>query len=337
MSDFEYETTGHTKIAALLDRAEGLYLRLLRALILIIASFLLAYATWLVATGLFKIMQSPDNVTQDETYISADELVASEPTKSASALPTTKDRETGSPSVHAYYRSFVQRYHQLYRAKFEPYRHQEDKQLTQAEFDGAFLDTSARAQAVARGDLSFDDDRRKLELLLATMTTAAQKETTVAQLDKYHKAKKIAVSRKVERLRTETVQGWDSSSMDCPGWYNSPIGCPAVRTSQVPYFETITKMEYPEGIRSHSDVFREFQERFFDLFDQRQRENREEAQAKRQSIVEGIQNGYESLTSVVKILAIFMVLMFLFLLIAIERHQRKLAADRVLEAQIQAD
>jgi hypothetical protein len=307
-----------------LDRAEALYLKVLRAVILAIATLLLVYAGWIAVSSAYKISRSPDSVKEQPAQVNADEL-----TDAQLPADTPAAAKAGQPQVNSeqakFYRSFAARYYELYRSRFEPYRHQDDKQLSLQEFDDSFLNTPSRLEAVGRGSLKFSDDQADLETLLAVMREAADKPATRQRLQRYRAAKKVPVTRPVERTRSEIRQGWDSSSEDCPNWYQNPIGCPASRVVDVPYTEQVTQLEYPKGTQSHAQIFRAFQDRFFDLLQERREANAAKANGERQTILTGIADGKLSLVTALELLAAFLVLMFFFLLIAIERHQRQLA------------
>lgn len=317
-----------SRASLILDRAESLYLRVLRAVTLIIATLLLIYAGWLAASSLYRISKSPDSVVEEEAVVSPDELVNVQ----MPATQTDASKSASGPRVHptqaAFYQSFIDRYYALYRARFEPYRQRDDKQLSKGEFDGAYINTAARKDAVAKGELDFETDRKDLETLLSVMSAAAAKPATIQRLKRYQTARKVPVKERVERTRTQLVKGWDSSSMACTYWYESPIGCPVTRAVEVPYTETVTKMEYPAGTQSHTQIFRAFQDRFFELLEQRRTANATRAERERQGILAGIAEGQLSLVTALQILGAFLILMFFFLLIAIERHQRKLAQER---------
>lgn len=309
-----------------LDRAERFYLRILRAVILVIATLLLAYAAWLGASSLYRISLSPDSVVEADASVSADELTDAE----MPALATQSGTEAKPASNAAYrrfYSGFADRYYALYRSKFEPYRQGQDKQLTRAEFDGAFVNTPDRLDAIREGNLSFTDDRRDLETLLTVMTDAAGKPATIERLRRYKSARKIPVTRQVERTRVTYQDGWDSSSMSCSDWYQTPYGCPVRRPVESSYTQAVTTMEFPKGTQSHTQIFKAFQDRFFTLLQTRREENAQKAEQERQGILAGIADGHLSLVTALQILGGFLILMFFFLLIAIERHQRRLAAD----------
>lgn len=306
-----------------LDRAEAIYLEILRAVILIIATGLLAYAAWLGLWSLWKMAQSPSSVVEAPAVVVADELVNAEAQERA--MPKQEGQQI-NPAQRRYYADFVKRYYGLFRTRFEPFRQQEDKQLTRDQFDDAFIESGARLQAAAKGELDFENDRADLEALLNVMTEAAGKQQTQQRLQKYKAATKVRVAKKVQRSRTEYRNGWDRYSTSCEDWYYQPYGCAVRRAVQVPYSETVYSMEFPEGTQSHTQIFRAFQDRFFSLLNERRESNRARAQRERDEISLGNIEGRLTLWTALQISSGFLALMFFFLLIAVERHQRRIAA-----------
>lgn len=310
------------RVAALFDRAESVYLVVLRATILIVATLLLAYCIWLGVSSLYKISRSPDSVVEEQASVSADDLIDAQ-----APAPTAPSQKSGvNPAYRDYYSHFVDRYYALFRSKFEPYRQPDDKQLSKEEFDGAFLNTGARLDAIKSGDLTFESDRDDLETLYRVMSEAADKAKTVERLRLYKAAKKIPVTSQVERTKVTYERGWDSGSTACPGWYEDPIGCPVTRPVEQPYTESVTTMQYPKGTMSHIQLFRAFQDRFFSLLRERREANAAKAEHQRQDIIASIADGKVSLVTALQVLGAFLALMFFFLLIAIERHQRRISA-----------
>jgi hypothetical protein len=120
--------------------------------------------------------------------------------------------------------------------------------------------------------------------------------------------------------------GWDSSSTACSNWYADPVGCSVSRAVPHTYTENVTTLQYPKGTESHTQIFRAFQDRYFDLLQQRRRDNASKAEEQRQNIVSSIADGKMSLVTALELLGAFLALMFFFLLIAIERHQRRISA-----------
>ena len=306
-----------------LNRAEVFYLRVLRAVILVVATFLLAYAGWLAVASAYKMTRSTDSVKEVPASVSPDELVNAA-TPSETTAQSSAAKAGADPAHVKFYSSFGDRYFGLYKASFEPYRQPQDKKLTRSEFDGAFIGTPDRLKAIEAGDIDFASDRKDLESLLAVMAAAAKKPATVERLGRYKSAKKVPVQKSVSRTRTEYVDGWDSNSTSCPDWYYSPYGCSARQAVEIPYTEKVTTMEFPKGTQSHTDIFQAFQDRFFMLLSTRRETNAENAQREREDIISGISDGRLSLWTALQIVGGFLVLMFFFLLIAIERHQRRL-------------
>jgi hypothetical protein len=93
----------------------------------------------------------------------------------------------------------------------------------------------------------------------------------------------------------------------------------------VPYNETIKVMELPQGTQSYSDIFRAFQAKYFDLLKARRESNASEAERERADISAANVAGRASFITALQVLGAFLVLMFFFLLIAIERHQRRIS------------
>ncbi|HEY0027235.1 MAG TPA: hypothetical protein VGC35_05145 [Allosphingosinicella sp.] len=319
------------RFGSALDRAERIYLKVLRAALLVIATGLLLYAAWLGIWSLYKMSRSPDSVVEQPAVVAPDELTSAEmPVREAAADAAAGPKV--DPAQQKYYADFAKRYFTLYRTRFEPFRQKEDKQLSRDQFDDAFLDSERRLQAAAKGELNFAEDKADLEALLPVMTEAAGKPQTQGRLQQYKTAKKVRVGRKVQRSRTEYRSGWNSYSTACENWFYSPVGCSERRAVQVPYTETVFAMQFPKGTQTHTQIFRAFQDRFFSLLTERREANRAEAERKRDEIGMGNLMGKLTLWTALQILGGFLVLMFFFLLIAIERHQRRLAAEDAVRA-----
>ena len=319
--------TFRQRLSLALDRTEQVYLKVLRAGILLIATLLLACALWLTLSGLYKIALSPDSVEEEVASVAADDITNAELTANEATAAGGSSSRLNS-EYQRFYAGFVDRYYKLYRTKFEPFRQPEDKQLSRDEFDDTFIDTPARLKNVASGELDFDQDRADLETLLRVMAEAADKPQSQQRLQKYRTAKKVRVEREVQRTRTAYRDGWDSYSTSCEGWYDYPYGCPVRRAVEIPYTDKVQSMEFPKGTQSHVQIFRAFQDRFHTLLAERRETNARTAKQKREDILLGNLEGQLSLGTAIKVAGGFLALMFFFLLIAIERHQRKLSSER---------
>lgn len=310
------------RMSVTFDTVEKVYLRFLRAIILIIATIMILYAAWLGLSGLYKVMRSPTSIVEEPVTVSAQDLITHQGSAADKVQPSEKADEI-DPKTRKFYADFTSRYYGLFRSGFEPYRQSDDKILSKEEFDDAFLRTDLRLNAIKKGELDFVEDKSDLDLLITVMSEAASSPSTKSQLQKYKSAKKVEVSRKVQKTRSETRRGWDSYSMSCASWYLEPIGCATNRTVEVPYTETVKSMQFPQGTLSHSQIFRSFQDRFFALLKERRTKAANNAESAREAILIGQHEGKSALLLALQIGGGFLTLMFFFLLIAIERHQRR--------------
>lgn len=310
------------KFASALERLEAAYLRILRAAILLLATLLMIAAVGLAGYSLYKMSRSSDSVQEEPAVVAASEIVdAKQP---AAPMPSTEKAQV-SPLYRNFYDRFIARYHRVFRNKFEPFRQREDKQLSVTEFGDNYIQTTQRLQAIDKGELNFEADKADLESLLTVMTQAAELPVTQQRLKRYMNASKAQVCESVNRTRLVTESGWDRYSSNCPGWYEEPIGCPVTRSVEKPYTERQCKMEFPPNTQSHAEIFRAFQDEYLGLLKTRRQANADAAAQERADIEAGKTAGAASLFTSLQILGGFLVLMFVFLLIAIERHQRRKA------------
>jgi hypothetical protein len=191
--------------------------------------------------------------------------------------------------------------------------------------------------AIKSGELGFERDRDDLETLYSVMVDAADKPKTAERLLRYKAAKKVPVSEQVQKTSVSYERGWDSTSTNCPRWYDEPVGCGVMRPVEHAYTETLTTMQYPKGTQSHIQIFKAFQDRFFSLLKSRREENAQNAERERQDIVASIADGKLSMVTALQVLGAFLALMFFFLLIAIERHQRRISSRLDASGGISAD
>jgi hypothetical protein len=315
------------RFGGFLDRAEDAYLRLLRAFILVLATLLVLYAAFLAVISLYKIVQSPDSVTENVATVTPQEVAAARPSTNQ-ALDTDAPRQPRiNPAHRRAYDELLGRYHHLFQTRFEPFRQRGDAQMNRAQFDENFLNVRARLEAIGRGEVNFDADVQDLRSLVDVMTRTAELPETQQKLQRYKDARKVQVCRNVQRTRTNYRTVWNRYSLSCPNWYYDN-GCEERRAVREPYTARECSMQFPEGTQSHAALFRAFQDEYFRLLTDRRSASAAEAQAARQAIADGNEQGRRDLWTALLIVGSFLVLMFFFLLIAIERHQRRLAEER---------
>lgn len=309
-----------------LDRIEAAYLIALRAAVLLVATGLILLALWFAVTGLIKIVRSPSSVIEQKATVTVSDVLDSPLTSEPEPASSQAEQPVANVATRNAYQDRLRRYFAIYRTRFEPFRQAEDKQLSRDEFDDKYLKSNDRAASVANGVLDESSDLADLDGLISIMSEAANHPKTRNLLKKYREARKVDVRKTVEKVRTELRDGWDSSSTACEDWYLRPYGCPTVRSVEVPYTQAVTVKEFPKGTVSHAAIFDAYHRRYVDLLEERRRQIREQAEFERQSILDGQVAGKFSLWSALQLAGAFLTLMFFFLLIAIERHQRNLAA-----------
>jgi hypothetical protein len=318
------ELSGRSRMSVGIDRLESVYLKVLRVAILLLATLMLIGALCLAAYSLYKISRSPESVVEQTAEVQAAEIVDAAQVAQASVQQGGTARV--DPRYRTYYDQFVANYHRLFRNRFEPFRQREDKQLSLSEFGDSYIRPADRIAAIQKRELNFDEDKAALEGLLRAMTAAADHPTTQQRLKRYQKAKKVQVCETVQRTRTVTESGWDRYSTSCSGWYVEPMGCPVTRVVEKPYSSKQCSMRFPENTQSHAQIFRAFQDKYLSLLEERKAANAADAENRRAEIIAGKEEGAGQLMFALQVVGAFLVLMFFFLLIAIERHLRRRAA-----------
>ncbi len=321
MNDINDAQTFAARSSRTLDKIEALYLKVLRAVLLVVATVLLAWALIWAAINLTRVLRSPDSVVEKPSVVASSEILTAnvEQKKKSEGSPD----DSASREQRAYYDGFIKRYYSLYSQKYQPFMRGDDKRLSMGEFDDLTINTEARLSAIRAGELNFETDKNDLEAYLPIVADATSNKATTDKLQKYRNAKKQSVTTQIRRVRYENRRGWDSLSTYCAGWYESPIGCPVNRRVEVPYSERVTQMRYPEGVLSPNALLKSYQDRYFALLAQRRSLNSADAETEREKITAGNITGWAGLSQATMIAGAFLVLMFFFLLVAIERHQRR--------------
>jgi hypothetical protein len=316
--DEEYiQEPGRAKNARrFLARAEELYLGALRAATLLIASAILLYVTWLLIVGIYNYSRSTSSVVEAPAAVSAQELA-----EMSLKEPTATDRSNSSQAsaetkVDAFYKDYTKRYHAVFQQKFERYRQASDPKLSLSQFDDSYLKTADRRQAIAEGDLDFTQDKDDLNSLLKVVDEASDLPETKANLAKYQSTPKRRVTKQVRRTRTERYCSYYGYYID---------ECIMYSSRQVPYVENRVSYELPKGIVSYRDLFGRLQDNYLNGLQTKRADNEADALRQRSEILEANERGRSQLQLALIAGASFLALMFFFLLIAIERHQRALA------------
>ena len=300
--------------AVLLNKMERAYLSVLRAGALIIASLLLLYAAWLCVSGLYQVSRDVKSVKEAPAIVTTDEVTAVDLKSSG----TNTDKETTDPfkRERAYYQQFSKRYFALYKAKFDPYRQADDEKISANDFNAQFVHLDDRLKSIKDGDLNFETDRADLESLFNGMTDVSTNRLTKDRLNSYKNSKKIQISRTITEMKPERYCSYY-------GYYIAQ--CITWETREVPVQRTITETKLPDGVATPENLFNAYHNKYISTLIEHRTTNAANAEKERAKIVEQNANGAESLWTAIRVIGSFVIVMFLFLLIALERHQRKIA------------
>lgn len=302
------------------DRVERFYLAVLRIFILFGATLCLATATFFALDGIRSWLTSTE-VTTAKTVVSADDVLAEQASAAVLDESMSDDaiKEARKPYVD-YLNELFSDYHAIYAGLARAYNKPEDKLLTRTELTVALgYDVSALVDELIKEPQLLDARREEDQQLIAALKAVSTNPKFTGILSKYKAARKTAQACRTTYRRQ---RGWDSGSMACDAWYERPVGCPVIR--QVP----VRKCEaaYPDNIKSPLAAVAEFDGRFRKLWADRTEQNVADASSRLAEKQALKASGPSKLMTSVYILAAFLTIMFFFLMIAIERHLRRLSA-----------
>jgi hypothetical protein len=304
------------------DRLETVYLAVLRIMVLIIATLALMVAIWIAGDGLRSLMTSTEVKAKEVSVSGAEVLQASRDKESVAAALD----EAAAPEVPkevrdrhaAFMKATFGPYHQLYAQTSTAFRKPEDKTLTQvqlAERLGYDLQSYAAGESMTV-KLFVEDADYSAALLTAAKEVVADAGYR-AKLAKYKAAQKTAKACRTEQRRR---RGWNVYSTSCDGWWQSPIGCPVIVETPV----QVCEPAYPDNIISPDKAFSEFDQGYRDLWS-RKTDEAEEARALEEGKRLALKaTGTPKLTKALTLLGGFLAIMFLFIVIAVERHLRRI-------------
>lgn len=310
----DHQSSRSAKFRTWMNKAEQVYLAVLRAMALIAATLLLVYATWLAVSGIYKVSRDATSVEVAEAQVRTEDItnILDEVGPSATKIDVPSDAVWKDK-----YNGIRQRYFALYKNHYASALKSDDKAWK--ELPSAVLpSTKDWLEAVKQGDIRPSADIEDLELLIKGMNDATSADITVSRISAYKKSKKVAVSRTVTDMKTETYCDYYSDYFDhCYSW----------GSRQVPVKRTVTEQKLPKGIYNPNDLFVKYHENFVQELSRQRDKNDADAESQRSAIHADNVQGEENFLTALQVIGIFGALMFLFLLIAVERHQRKIAAQ----------
>lgn len=300
-----------------LDRIERAYLAALRIAILGVATLCLIGAVFFGVNALWRVFVSTE-VEPRPVEVTGAQIAAE--LKKATPEQGGRDQRDQIPAnvrqTHARWaRDIFPAYYAVYRNASQGYKKPEDETLSAQQLMEALgYDLESYAAAVPK-TAWFINNSGYQQQALAAVTAAMRDPAVVSQLREYKAAQKTARSCSTTYQRRRV---WDSYSTACYGWWQYPQGCEVTRSVPV---ETCVAA-YPQGIVSPRVAFGRADEEFFRLWTQQAEQVAAEAQATRDGREATRAQIGPNLLLALQILAAFLVVMFFFLMVAIERHLR---------------
>ena len=312
--DFEHVREGRTaKFRHFLARTERIYLEILRAAALVVATAILAWIVWLLITSAYGISRDADAVEVAPVELTAEEVVDVDLGESDAAEAENEEQSKEPTSFDR----FRDQYFSLYQRSFEKFLKDNDEKISKDQFTERFL---SGFQPDDAEDLESAMESYVLEAdyagLLATMQAAAKLPVTEERLKKYKDTPKTRVEDQVRRTRQEQY---------CSYWSDYFGECFAYDTRSVPYTETVARMETPAGILEPPMLFGAYQDNYLAKLNAKRDESSSNAAEERAERLAANAEGWLGLSNAVWFAGAFIAIMFFFLLIAIERHQRVIA------------
>lgn len=310
----------------LFDRAERDYLTLLRIAVLIGATALLLGATWLFGAGLFKQFGS-SNVQPVPALIQASDIAPVQLKSSNPARAENSSRKAGPPEAAA------NRAYALYKQHFQKFqRPQESAPNQKAVVDAVW--GGDRLQRLAALDLSLLRSEEASSLkggnpsnaMLDVLEGAAREEGMISELQGYRNASKVRVCRDEVRNRSRVVPTWDSRSMSCSNWDVYPYGCMGERSIDEPYLENVCEMRFPADVETPLEQMGNAADRFISVSEVKIEQARNDASERSAQVVARRANGRNDISQSGMVFLGFISLIFLYLLVVIERHYRAMSA-----------
>lgn len=331
------------------DRLERTYLGLLRALTLVVATICIVGAAIFALDGVRRLV-TPTEVKPEAVAVSPEEALGPVVQTGAARKDAAQDEAKAIPAevrnAHAaFLKGPFEPYYQQYRRLALAYNKPEDQVLTKpqlaeqlgytvqalaGEYDTQPADAAGTPEDAATGAMIaglvrtsklFQNNAVYAEAQTVAVTKALADPRLVSKARGYKAAEKTAQACRTE-YEMRTV--WDSSSMACRDWYYEPYGCSVRRPTPVQKCEPA----YPEGIKSPLQLFAQVDEGYRLAWSSKtsEAEATAAAQTAEKELVKA--GAPASLLLALQVGGAFLVVMFLFLLIAVERHLRRVAQRR---------
>lgn len=315
--------------AARLDRVETIYLTILRVAGLAIATVCLLAALFFLGDALWRLAVSTKVDVEPTEVASADIARAMQAAPRANAEGEREIPEEVRKTHKAFVDTFWPRYYAIYKSAFDSYKKAEDELISPADLMNN-LGYGLESYAASVGGDDFSDEAMAVQHLvqnadyqtmaLARVGEAMRARTTVALLTQYKAATK-------SEQRCVTVPQTRVIPQVCGYYY--VYDCSITRTVNVERCEAV----YPDGIVSPAQAFERADFTFADLYFSDRATKTADANYEISKREETRAKIGPNLQLALMIVGAFLAVMFFFLIIAIERHLRKVAHEAGAKAE----
>jgi hypothetical protein len=305
------------------------YLSTLRIVVLVVATVFVIAAAVMLFNGLLKLSTSTA-VKEAPVAISPAEVISGVATKKDINSPASSAEATRlageKKAFDRWMAEVFSKYYAPYRQLAIKYNKSDDAILTPetlASSLGYSLDALQAGED--KSVFRFVNDANYATQIIETANGLTVDARVNKQLQQYRSAQKTAQTCSTDFVSRRM---WDSNSVLCANWYEDPVGCSVVR--EVPVQRCVAS--YPEGITSPAQAFAQMDQGFKMLWESRQSTVAEEAATKRAALETKKASAGPTLLQALSAFGAFLAIMFLFLIVAIERHLRRLAAIQTIAA-----
>ncbi|HMO76914.1 MAG TPA: hypothetical protein PKD99_07280 [Sphingopyxis sp.] len=324
------------KIGRATEGAEARYLGLLRVSSLILATILLIGASIFILMGAVKQIGSSD-IEPELAKVAIGDLIPAEEPQGARATQSKPKSPDGKPPplwAQRFTSAQQQRLYGIYKDKFEPSRRADEQPLARERFfEQAFpderleaLDLLPVARIAGANGKPLTGFAQLADALAVALDEAAATPAVKRQLSAYKSASKVEVCETKIVSRSRQIRVWDSQSMGCAYWYEYPYGCSVTRTINEPVSTRSCAMRLPGALKRPVALYGELVGRYAETAMAGVEREAVVAAEKRAETLARKAEGKGALVSGGQWFLAFMAVMFLYLIVAMERHQRRLAA-----------
>jgi len=303
------------------DKLETVYLAVLRIIVLVFATLALIVATFVAFDGIRSLLTST-KVEAEQVAVApgeiATELAQKQKEKDAAVSGVEAIPDSAKKAQAAFLSGPFTAYYGVYRATAQRYNKPEDTILSKADLAKELGYTVEVFAAGEDGTVqAFANNPSFATQIVSAAKDVSARPSYVQQLVKYKGAQKTA---RTCSTRYVNRRGWNTNSTSCDGWWQSPIGCPVM----VPVPVEDCQAAYPDGIKGPKQAFAEFDASFRALWVQKTEEVEAKAAGERAEREALKDTGVPKLMRAIYVFGGFLAVMFLFLVIAVERHLRRI-------------